>query len=245
MLSKNFQRSFFALVALATLTFTFSCAKSTDKDALKEVQLCLNSSAPSEAMACTTKIESDLSPQAYKLRCAAVFISEGFNTPSSFITALDKINQSSGGCTSGCSSTVGAIAALTFKNTDNTSATDRTRSENVANLAFQYCTLSQTNIYMQISSLFKIGTMAANLVYALSGNVVPTADQIEAQISNLPAADIGNMAISTYNATCQDLTNASDSTKKYCADLNAAVTTGGGDPTAVGNALKAKLVATP
>ena len=93
---------------------------------------------------------------------------------------------------------------------------------------------------MQIASLFKIGTFAANIAYQTNGGVTPTPDQIEASIASLPDADMGALATQTYGATCQDTTNASDSTKKYCAELGVAVN-GGGTQAQVGACLKAKL----
>lgn len=228
----------FTLLLIATSTF-LSCAKS-DKNDLKEAQLCLNSSAPSAARACINKISGIQTAQANKLRCAAIFISEGYNTPASFIAALDQLNGTSGGCAGGCSPTIGAISALTFKNANNLSATDRTRSEAVANEAFGYCSQADTNIYMQIASLFKIGTFTANIAYQTNGGATPTPDQIKTAIASLPDTDMGALATQTYGATCQDTTNASDSTKKYCAELGAAVN-GGGTQAEIGACLKAKL----
>lgn len=233
MLKKNV-----SLVLVAS-AFLFSCAKS-EKNDLKEAQLCLNTSEGSDAMSCMDKISSNSTPQAYKLRCAAVFISEGFRSPTSFIDALDKINNNSGSCTGGCSSTVGAISALSFKNVDNTSPTDRARSESIANLAFSYCSLAETNIYMQISSIFKIGTLAANIAYLTNGGTTPTEDQIKTAISGLPDAEVGQLVTSTYSATCQDLEKASDSTKKYCEELGVAMNAGGSEAN-IGACLKGKL----
>ena len=212
-----------------------SCAKS-EKNDLKEAQLCLNSAEGANALACMDKIASNNSAQAYKLRCAAVFISEGFNSPASFIDALDKINNPSGSCTGGCSSTVGAISALSFVK----SSTDKVRSEASVDLAFSYCSLADTPIYMQISSLFKIGTLAANIAYIASGGTTPTEDQIKTAISTLPSAEMGQLVVSTYTASCQDLEKASDSTKKYCAELGVAVTAGGTEAQ-IGDCLKNKL----
>lgn len=216
-----------------------SCAKS-DKNDLKEAQMCLNNSTPSTARSCLDKISSDSSAQAYKLRCAGIFISEGFNTPSSFITALDQINNSSGGCTGGCSSTITAVSSLTFKNNDNTSSTDRARSNSIADEAFNACSLSGTSIYLQISSLFKIGTYAANIAYQANGGATPTADQIKTAISSISDSDMGAIASTTYASSCSNLTTASDATKKYCAELGAAVNSGNSQA-AVGACLKAKL----
>ena len=235
-----FSPNAFGKIALITgLCFIFSCAKS-EKNDLKDTQLCLNSAPASQAMACTNKIASDFSAQAYKLRCSAIFISEGFNTPSSFVDALEKINNPTGTCTGGCSPTVGAITALTFKNANNASATDLARSSASANLAFSYCSLAETGIYMQISSLFKIGTLTANLAYAASGGGALDENQIKTQLANLSNADMGSLAVSTYSATCQNLEKASVSTKIYCAELGTAVNSGGTEA-AIGACFKAKL----
>jgi hypothetical protein len=217
----------------------FSCAKS-DKNDLKEAQLCLNSSAPADARSCITKIASINTAQANKLRCAAVFISEGFNTPASFTTALDQINGGTTGCAGGCSSTVNVINSFNFHNGDVTDPAVRTRNADVSVEAFNYCSQSETNIYTQISSMFRLGTLAANLAYAANGAATPTADQIKAQLTNLDAAEVGNIVITTYNTSCQNTANASDSTKKYCAELETAVNSGA-TATAIGNCLKGKL----
>ncbi len=235
------EQSLKKILMLVSFFFIFSCAKS-DKNDLKDAQLCLNTAPASQAIACTDKIASDLSAQAYKLRCAAIFISEGFNTPSSFVDALEKINNPTGSCTGGCSSTVGAISALTFKNVSNASATDRARSNASASLAFSYCSLSEAGIYSQISSLFKIGTLTANLAYAASGGAALTDDQIKAQIANLSDPDMGALATTTYNASCQNVEKASDSTKKYCSQLSSAITPGGTD-SQIGARLKSILAA--
>lgn len=221
------------LSILLISAFLFSCAKS-EKNDLKEAQLCLNTSTPSEAMACVDKIASNGSAQAYKLRCAAIFISEGFNSPTSFIDALDKINNPSG--TGGSSSTVGAISALSFVK----SASDQARSEAVANNAFSYCSLAETDIYMQISSIFKIGTLAANIAYIATAGATPTENDIKNAIATLPSAEIGQLVVATYNSTCQNLEKASDSTKKYCEELGNAVNAGGSEAN-IGDCLKNNL----
>lgn len=234
MLPKNFIKK--SSLLLTTTFFVFSCAKS-DKNDLKEAQICLNTAPPSEALGCTDKIASDQSAQAYKLRCAAVFISEGFNTPTSFIDALDKINSNSGSCTGGCSSTVGAISALSFKTGNNATTAEHDRSKSVANMAFSYCSLAETPIYMQISSIFKIGTLA----YVTAGVASPTEDQIKAALSGLPNAEVGDLVIATYNSTCNDIEKASDATKKYCQELSTAISLTDGTNVQVGSCLKKKL----
>lgn len=228
------------LVSLLTLNFLFfSCAPS-EKNDLKDAQMCLNTSPASEARNCLTKIASDSSAQAYKLKCAAVFISEGYNTPSSFIDALDQLSSKPGSCTGGCSSTINALTSLTFKNDDNASATDRAQSDAVADEAFEYCSKSETSIFLQISSLFKIGTKAANIAFSLTSGAANTADTIKNAIGQISDADMGSIVQSTYSSSCQDTSSASDSTKKYCAELSTAVS-GGATNEQIGACMKAKL----
>lgn len=228
----------FTLITAASLLF--SCQRSA-KDDLKDAQLCLNTSAPAEARNCLTKIASDTSATAYKLRCAAVFISEGFNTPASFTDALDKL-KNPGTCTGGCSSTVTAINTLNFHNGSNlsTDAAARQRNLDISAEAFDNCGQAGANIYMQISSLFRLGTLASMTAYQTSGGVPPTEDQIKTAIGSLSDADLGAIAVATYTATCTNLTNASDSTKAYCTELGVAVNSST-NQTAVGSCFKNKL----
>ncbi len=232
-------------IALLT-TALFSCQKSATEN-LKDAQLCLNSSAPADARGCLSKIESDTSALANKLRCSAVFISEGFNTPASFISALDKLN-SPGTCGTGCSSTVNAVTALSFKSGNNVGGSaaavaSRQRNLDVSAEAYTYCEQSETPIYFQISSLFRIGTLASMTAYSVTGvaGTTPTETEIKTALGALPAADLGAIAIATYQATCQNIANASDSTKTYCAQLAATQGSGSGSATDVGICFKLKL----
>ncbi len=231
---------------LATTAF-FSCQKSSTEN-LKDAQLCLNSSAPSAARGCLSKIEGDSSALANKLRCSAVFISEGFNTPASFITALNSLNKP-GTCSGGCSSTVNAVTALSFESGNNVGGTgsageaNRNRNLAVSVEAYNYCQLSETPIYFQISSLFRIGTLASMTAYSVSGvaGAAPTESEIKTALGQLPNDQLGGIAIATYQATCQNIQNASDSTKAFCAELANAQKTGSGSATDVGICFKAKL----
>lgn len=230
---------FLASLSLTSSLF-FSCQQSSKED-LKEAQLCLNTSTPADARGCLSKISSDTSAAAYKLRCSAVFISEGFNTPATFADALEKL-KNPGTCTGGCSSTVTTINALNFHAGLNLGADAIARARNLAVSAeaFSYCAQSQAGIYLQISSLFRLGTIAAMASYAANGSGAPTEDQIKAQIASLDSATLGAIVNLTYSSSCQDLTTASDSTKAYCTELGKAVSSGTTDA-AIGSCLKIKL----
>ncbi|MFZ3230387.1 MAG: hypothetical protein WA160_09290 [Pseudobdellovibrio sp.] len=229
-------------IFLACLLIAFcSCQKSSIND-LQDAQLCLDKSVPASAKQCVEKIASDTSENGYKLKCAAVFISEGFNSPASFTSALDQIKSptSSHGCTGSCSSTLAVMNSFNFSSGDNTQASNRLKNNNTAAEAFSYCSLSGVKIYEQISSLFKLGTMLTMLTPAVTAGGVPTVAQLQAAVSSLPPADVGAIVMTTYQSTCLNLTGASDSTKQYCAELGTAVA-GGTTETAIGTCLIAKL----
>ncbi len=228
------------LALTLTSLFIFSCAKVSSKEDLKDAQLCLNNSPAAAARECVAKIASDVSAAANKLRCAAVFISEGV-TATTFTDALDKI-KNNGTCTGGCSSTVSAISSLNFHSGENLSTDAAARAKNVATSveAFTYCSKSDTKIYTDISSLFRIGTEAAMLAYPLTGGATPTEDQIKTAVASMDAETIGTVVQTTFNSSCSNRVDESDTAKKYCDELASAVA-GGATATAIGNCFKGKL----
>lgn len=212
-----------ALTATLASTFLFSCAK-TETDALQNAQLCLNNAAPANAEACVSGISSNNTAFASSLRCSAIFISQGYNTPSSFLNAIEAINSPET-CTGTCSSTVNALVSFNFT------------TNQVATQAFSECSASGVKFYTQLSSLFKIGTEAK----VIAGVSNPTADQIQAAIAGISDATMGQIVTTTYSSVCADLTNASDATKSYCAELKTAIEAPTATTEGIGACLKAKL----
>ena len=223
------QTTFKKLVSIATLTVItvsfFSCKKN-DADEMQEAQYCLNKAADSGARACVSKIASLGTPGAYKLMCASVFISKGFGSVSSFASAIDQITHPSAG--SGCSGTdcSGSLNAMNIMNfgVDSAAADD----------AVNFCTKSQVVAYAQMSSIFSVGTQ---LKIALGG-LPANGTNLDTAVTSIPDASLGAIVNATYAASCSDLSNASDETKKYCTQLNVAVTNTDGSNTAVGAFLK-------
>ncbi|AGH94610.1 hypothetical protein [Pseudobdellovibrio exovorus] len=227
---------------LSSLLVLASCQKSNLND-LQEAQSCLNRASAAEARGCVSKISGDNSPQANSLKCAAIFISEGYGDAASFVNAIESINNNSGSCTGGCSSTINALNALNFKSADPTDPTGRATNNATATEAFNVCSLSGVKFYTQISSLFKIGTEVSMLVYKNGGpgGATPSEDEIKAQIGNMDSVQLGTVVTTTYNTACQDIEKASDATKKYCAELKSAVENPNATPQGIGDCLKEKL----
>lgn len=210
-------------LAALMLTFTFQSCQKGELTELHTAQLCLNTASAGAARACVTSIASNTTEYANSLRCSAIFISEGFSTPAQFINALNAINGS--GCGGGCSPTLNALGTLNFGS-----------NSTVANEAFTTCSKSGVKFYTQISSMFKMGTLAV----IAAGVSNPTASQIETNLGTMPSSELGELATTAHASVCSDLTNASNETKQYCNDLSVALLAGSSS-TAIGDCLKARL----
>jgi hypothetical protein len=217
------------LISLLTATL-ISCQKSDTND-LQEAQLCLNTAPASEAMNCVSKISGNTTENAYKLRCSAVFIANGFGSPSSFISALDQIKNGGNdtGCSGSCSGSLVAMTSLNF----GTSQSDLDE----ASLAFNQCNQSGVGIYSQISSIFKIGTLLART--AGSTNITNIESAAAALASN-SAEVVGEVIQATYITACADTSKASESTKQYCAELSTAIS-GVATPAKIGQCFVKKM----
>ena len=224
-MNHNFQNTL--LIAIC-VTVGFASCKKTEVDDLQEAQLCLNSASASTARGCVSSISALSSPRANSLKCSAIFISEGFGSPTAFIAALDSINQG-GTCTGGCSSTVNALTTFAFSSFDVSTGTGRDANNATAAEAFNVCAASSVSSYTQISSLFKLGTLASMVAYSLTGGAAIDIDDIDSALASLASSDpstVGNIAITTYSAVCSDPEHASDSTVAYCNELKTAVESG-------------------
>lgn len=230
-----------ALSILSLITLTTSCNSKSEVNDLQDAQLCLNSATASTAEACVNNITSNTSPAANSLKCSALFISEGFGSAVSFLDAINSINNNET-CSTTCSSTLNALTTFNFKSAGVSNSTETAANVAKANKAFNLCSQSDVKFYTQISSLFKIGTLAAMAAYDASAvaGADPTADEIKAQLSSLPSEDLGALVVTTQSAVCTDTSGASDSTKKYCDELNSAIGSYTNN-TDIGNCLKIKL----
>lgn len=227
---KNHKLIFALTAAFLTLAVFQSCQKS-DTNNLQEAQFCLNKATAASARGCVTSIASNTTSYADSLRCSAIFISENFSTPAQFTDALNTINNP-GSCAGGCSSTINALTTFNFS-----SGVDNAANTATANEAFGVCTKSGVKFYAQISSMFKLGTLAK----IASGLSNPTATDIETAIGTLDAATLGDLVVTTSAAVCANTTDASAETKTYCAELAAAMASPTATPAGIGACMKAKL----
>ena len=232
------------IVSLLFLILIITSCQKNDTDLLQEAQSCLNDSPSSEARNCVSKLSSQNSAAAYKLRCAAIYIQEGFGAASSLIKGLNDINNppGSGGCTGNCSPTFAVISNFNFHSGNNADSQNRSRNIASANEAVAICSLSESKAYVQVSSLFKIGTLAKMSAYGLiAPGAEPTPAQIQTALSGLPPAEIGQLASTSYKLACATNANPSDSAKKYCDELSKSISTNGTNYSAIGSCLLAKI----
>lgn len=223
--SKNLNLHIVIITIITSLIF--SCEES-EKNDLLEAQMCLNKASASEARNCVSSISSNSTPLAYSLRCSSIFIAEGFGEPTSLLDALNDMN-SSGSCSGGCSSTVNALYAFNFDSAGTSTSSTRQANIDTATEAFTQCSSADATVYSQISSMFKIGTLAAMTAYSLSTSGTITQDNLESALASLASSDpstIGDIATSTYNTACGNTENAAESTQAYCDELSAAINSG-------------------
>ncbi|MBC7456721.1 MAG: hypothetical protein H7235_00470 [Bdellovibrionaceae bacterium] len=235
------------ITSLLLLSFVVMSCQKNDTDLLQEAQSCLNTSPSREARNCVSKISSISTPAASKLKCAAIYIQEGFGAASSLINGLNDMNNPSGGggCAGNCSPTFAVINNFNFHSGDNLNSQNQAKNIATANEAVEVCSHTESKGYIQVSSLFKIGTMAkmsafGALVSPTPGQE-PTPTQIQAAIVGLPQSEIGQLVTTTYSLACTNITNPSDSTKKYCDQLSGSIGTYGSNFSAIGQCLLGKI----
>lgn len=217
-----------------------SCGPQSEKSLLQEAQLCLNEAPASEARDCVSKISNMTSASAYKLRCSAIFISEGFGGAAELVKNLDLI-ESGGSCTS-CSTMVPLMTVFSFNNHKD-DPNFQSRNIATAEEAVSECTQTGSKGYYQVSQLFKMGTITQMKAYKpeIDPNTVLTEDDLLAALDDLNDEDLGDIAISTYQFTCTQTSNPSETMKSICDDFSQAIGPNIGNPQAVGECLKIKL----
>jgi hypothetical protein len=161
------------------------------------------------------------------------------------VDALDSINGGTG-CGGSCSSTVAALTSLKFDTADVTTVAGRAANNAAAADAFTQCSQADAKIYTQIASLFQLGTLTSMAAAAAGPGSGPGGTYTDSDIQAVlldPAVTptvVGTIVMVTYENTCSDTENASDSTKEYCDQLQGAID-GGADSNAIGTCLLNKL----
>lgn len=208
-----------------------------DRDKLGDAQNCLDKSAPSTAKACMDKISGNESAAAYTLRCASVFIAQGFDKPDRYISAFDQLNQNPT-CPGGCSSTLGLMQVLSFSANGSGLGNATQRNANLADSAeaFNYCQKSGSQSYYLLSSIVRSATILnmSAAALGLGGGGTPTQAELEAAAAAIAAGNVavtdiatpavvGAIVTSTYETSCANAQNQSADQLKLCTELSTAI----------------------
>jgi hypothetical protein len=132
--------------------------------------------------------------------------------------------------------------ALTFDSGDLSDPLVRQANNDAAANAFAQCSLADAKIYTQIASIFRLGTLTSMLAYGVSAGGPIDEDDLKNAVAsgNLDEATVGAIVAVTYENTCQNTENASDSTIQFCTELGAAFNSGTTEQE-IGACLLAKL----
>ena len=210
------------LTSLFILSFIVMSCQKNETDLLQEAQSCLNDAPASEARNCVSKISSIDTPASYKLRCAAIYIHEGYGAVSSLISGLNDMSGNSGSFT--------FINNFNFHSGDNLEPTVQAKNIATANEAVATCAQTGSKAYVQVSSLFKIGTLAKMSAFGSLSSPAPGQQPTEAEIKTALAGlnpdEIGELATVTYGLACTNSLSASDSAAKYCEQLSTSINSG-------------------
>lgn len=212
-----FKKQLFLLTALSTALLSSSCAKK-DQDKIGEAQSCLDTSSRSNVSQCVEKVSGLETSGAYVIRCAASFISEGFDDATRLSNAISNMGSSSG--TSAISASVTAMGLLAF-------TSNSTSSTNLSNsiTAQSYCNKSGSKGLILLSS---IANFATTVLYYSSSTSVTTG--LATAKDNTTAQElVGSAVLSAYNSNC---TGTSTSNQQFCSQFTSIVSSSGSNTSA-------------
>lgn len=234
-LFRSFLRGSFLL---STVLLVVGCETGEDRQ-LASAQECIDAaSTEGEADLCYNAVAGIETEKAYLIRCSANYIAQGF-TGARFANAFQRLKENPN---SGQDPMATVMAYMIFSKTSTLHSVDNT----LAN-----CTRSGVRSMVRLATMTKLATFIAQVGL---GGIPANADplnasfdpaQISTAIANLaggsPAdqASVGTIAIQASEAYCNE--GSSFESNEICVNLNAAISSGNGDATAIGLALLTQL----
>jgi hypothetical protein len=217
----------FQFAVIAVSVCMLSCEK-TEVNKVAEAQACLDSATDgATAAVCSSKVDGIETPSASRIRVGAVFIQRGF-TKTTFVNAYNQLKTPP----AGVDSTLAVFAYLGFSgvNTYRGNATSTQDSDYVVAEALK---AASGGLYW-LATGAKIGTLGITAGATFGNPSTFTAGVV----NGMSSAELGALAIQTNEFYCK---NSSATSSTACKEFVNAVNSGGADPVAVGNALKALL----
>ncbi len=174
-----------------------ACSAKKDADKVADAQACLNSSTQATAMDCVSKVDGVETAAAYTVRCAAIFIRQGFSQPAFVAQAATQIKSGSGS-----SSTTAVMEAFEFR-----ALSTLTENYNQSQTALDYCSRSSSKGLSFLATTASLATTSKYLTSVVSGcsSSADTATQLAClKNANDTAADtaVGTIVSGAYATNC-------------------------------------------
>lgn len=228
--------------ALAISSLLFSSVVLTSCEDEQDVKVasaqeCLDYANSTNVDTCTAMVSGLESPIAYKIRCSAHYIAQGF-TGARFASAFEKIKNNTAG---GTDPMAAAMSYLTFTAKTGTHGSDNTLED---------CKKSGVVALIRLATVTSMGTLIATSTagggITFSDGV--TEEELTTALNNIKnsggATDkesLGTLAITASENFCQAGSQFADNA--ICKNVQNAIVTGNGDATAIGTELLNQLLA--
>lgn len=210
-------RCFFKIfVLVGSIGFLSACANKKEADKVADAQACLNASNQGTALDCLSKVEGLDSAAANTIRCAAIFIRQGFSNPSFVAQAANQIKSGSGK-----SATLAIMTAFEFKALASVSD-NYTMSQD----ALRYCSQSGSKglgFLATSSSLATTSKYLSSVIVGACGSAGDTAAQLTClknQNNSTADAAVGTVVAAAYQANCQG--TQAGANKEFCSQFASA-----------------------
>ncbi len=223
------------IIQICFLSFVLvSCNKNSEADKLSQAQDCLDTATASTVSQCMEKVTGLESSGAYLIRCAAMFIADGFDDTTRLTAAFSNMTNTGTG-SSGTDASLSVMSALSFKNGGSASA-----NQTNASLALSYCEKSGSKGLILLSGIASMGTSMISLASCGTDISCAIAD---AKTNTATQAAVGTAAVAAYEANCGA---GQTSNQQFCNQFSEAVTAAGGtsNSTEVGKKLIEQYCAT-
>lgn len=210
--------TFSRITILSLLSISLVHCAATESDKIRDAQDCLNKATTATARTCYNKVSGVSSRGASLIRCAALFVEQGFSSPSQLQSIITSMQGS------GSNPTATSMVALSFK-AHGVSASDSTDVTNASDAAVQ-CAASGSNGLMMLASMSSMATSISQLAGGTqtAGNFITIANSNAATL-----ATTGNNAQLLSDSYTQNCTGGNaGSYQSFCNQYSAAQTANAG-----------------
>lgn len=229
------------LLALLVMPVMIGCSKETDEDKVGDAQFCLDdlpitglsaTERSTKINSCLDKLGSVNNKQSNLVKCAAGFMIEGFADPAKLVDIAEEMDNADNQ-----DPTIALMSVLIFKSQGTSDTASTTEDKELAQKTFNYCKASESSGYLMLASVANMATVIAASIGGidLSAGIDNLVNNPGA-LTDASAEVIGATATAAYQTSCA---NGNDSNSEICTQLGAAITSNGGDMTAIGTSLLA------